>query len=337
MEVRVVLFPDGDDPDSFARKTDTETLKSFLSHQAQNFLAFKANILMAEAANDPLKKAEVLRQMADSLALIRDNFSRITLIQDCAQRMEVPEEMLVSEINRRIRKRISDRSQTESKSPELEETTTTDHAPELSLPDPAQSHKEIQRETAQIELIRLAVLYGERILHFSENDETFSITALTYILDELAKDDIQLPSPLAQAFLATLDVLDQEERWAEIQSVLIGHENPEVQHKVLDFLQSPYQLSQYWEERHNILTDREDTLLKKTLAHSLISVKMNVLIDRADALRECLKELQEQQRSSESENQPELQQQSFETLAEIGKIQKLVLRFAAELTRVIIR
>jgi len=337
MEVRVVLFPDGDDPDSFARKTDTEALKTFLNNQAQNFLAFKANILMAEAANDPLKKAEVLRQMADSLALIRDNFSRITLIQDCAQRMEVPEEMLVSEINRRIRKRISDRNQPEPEQPEAGEAIEGEGTPTLNLPEPAQSHKEIQREAAQLDLIRLAVLYGDRILHFTEGEEPFSITALTYIIDELAKDEIQLPSPLAQSFLETLDILDQEERWSEIQAVLIGHEKPEVQHKVLDFLQSPYHLSQYWEERHNIITDREDTLLKKTLAHSLITVKMNVLIDRADAHRERLKVLQEQQRAEGPEKLQEFQHQFFEILAEIAKIQKLVHRFASELSRVIIR
>jgi len=337
MEVRVVLFPDGDDPDSFARKTDTEALKTFLNHQAQNFLAFKANILMAEAANDPLKKAEVLRQMADSLALIRDNFSRITLIQDCAQRMEVPEEMLVSEINRRIRKRISERNQPEPEQPEAGEAIEDEGTPALNLPEPAQSHKEIQREAAQLGLIRLAVLVGDRILHFSEGEEPFSISALTYIIDELAKDEIQLPSPLAQSFLETLDILDQEERWSEIQAVLIGHEKPEVQHKVLDFLQSPYHLSQYWEERHNIITDREDTLLKKTLAHSLITVKMNVLIDRADAHRERLKVLQEEQRAAGPEKLEEFQHQFFEILVEIAKIQKLVQRFATELSRVIIR
>lgn len=337
MEVRVVLFPDGDDPDSFARKTDTEELKSFLKNQAQNFLAFKANILMAEAANDPLKKAEVLRQMADSLALIRDNFSRITLIQDCAQRMEVPEEMLVSEINRRIRKRISDRNQPEPEQPQASEAIEGEGTPAINAPDPAQSHKEIQREAAQLDLIRLAVLYGDRILYFSDGEEPFSIAALTYIIYELAKDEIQLPSPLAQSFLETLDILDQEERWSEIQAVLIGHEKPEVQHKVLDFLQSPYHLSQYWEERHNILTDREDTLLKKTLAHSLITVKMNVLIDRADAHRERLKVLQEEQRAAGPEKLQEYQQQVFEILAEIAKIQKLVQRFATELSRVIIR
>jgi len=337
MEVRVVLFPDGDDPDSFARKTSTEALKSFLTNQAQNFLAFKANILMANAANDPLKKAEVLRQMADSLALIRDNFSRITLIQDCAQRMDVPEQMLVSEINRRIRKRINPPNQDESQPSKEQETSEESENQALNPPNPAQSHKEIQRETAQMELIRLAVLYGDQILHFSKDDEEFSIAALTYVLDELAKDDIQLLTPLAKSFLETLDVLDQEGRWTEIQAVLIGHEKPEVQHKVLDFLQSPYHLSQYWEERHNILTEREDTLLKKTLTHSLITVKMNVLVDQADALREKLKELQMESKSAETELQAELQQQSLETLAEIAKIQKLVHRFAAELSRVIIR
>jgi DNA primase len=338
MEVRVVLFPDGDDPDSFARKTDTEALKTFLKNQAQNFLAFKAHILMAEANNDPLKKAEVLRQMADSLALIRDNFSRITLIQDCSQRMEVPEEMLVSEINRRIRKRVSERNQAEhSQSAEPNESAEAGDNPELSLPEPAQSHKEIQRETAQLDLIRLTVLYGDRLLHFSENEQDFTINALTYVLDELDKDNIQLPNPLAQAFIETLDSLDQEERWSEIQAVLIGHEKSEIQHKVLDFLQSPYHLSQYWEERHNILTEREDTLLKKTLAHSILSVKMNVLLDRSDALRENLKDLQIKQREAESNVQEELQLKSIETLAELSKIQKLIQRFATELSRVIIR
>ena len=78
-------------------------------------------------------------------------------------------------------------------------------------------------------------------------------------------------------------------------------------------------------------------MLKKTLAHSILSVKMNVLLDRSDALRENLKDLQIKQREAESNEQEELQLKSIETLAELSKIQKLIQRFATELSRVIIR
>lgn len=339
MEVRVVLFPDGDDPDSFARKTDTDALKVFLQEQAQNFLAFKANILMREAGVDPLKKAEVLRQMADSLALIRENFTRLTLVQDCAQRMDVPEEMLVSEINKRIRKRLSERKTPEMNTaiPEAEEQQGTTESELSSIPEPAKSHKQVQHDTAQMELIRLSVLYGNHDIYFSDAEGEEPLKALTFILDELAKDDIQLPNPLAQQFLITLDAIDEEGRWDDLHGVFIGHELEAVRNATLDFLQSPYQLSQYWEERHNILTDKEDTLLRKTLTHILISVKMNVLLERADLCRERLKNLQQEPKDADPEAQAQRTATELEILAEIHRNQQLIARFAAELSRVIIR
>jgi DNA primase len=339
MEVRVVLFSDGDDPDSFARKTGTDELKAFLQEQAQNFLAFKANILMREAGVDPLKKAEVLRQMADSLALIRENFTRLTLVQDCAQRMDVPEEMLVSEINKRIRKRLSERKTPEmnAASPEAEEHQGTTESELSSIPEPAKSHKQVQHDTAQMGLIRLSVLYGNHDIYFSDAEGEEPLKALTFILDELAKDDIQLPNPLAQQFLITLDAIDEEGRWDDLHGVFIGHELEAVRNATLDFLQSPYQLSQYWEERHNILTDKEDTLLRKTLTHSLITVKMNVLLERADLGRERLKNLQQEPKDADAEAQAQRTATELEILAEIHRNQQLIARFAAELSRVIIR
>lgn len=339
MEVRVVLFPDGDDPDSFARKTGTDALKAFLQEQAQNFLAFKANILMREAGADPLKKAEVLRQMADSLALIRENFTRLTLVQDCAQRMDVPEEMLVSEINKRIRKRISERKTPEmnAANPEAEEQQGTAESELSSIPEPAKSHKQVQHDTAQMELIRLSVLYGNHDIYFPDAEGEEPLKALTFILDELAKDDIQLPNPLAQQFLITLDAIDEEGRWDDLHGVFIGHELEAVRNATLDFLQSPYQLSQYWEVRHNILTDKEDTLLRKTLTHILISVKMNVLLERADLGRERLKNIQQEPKEADPEAQAQRTATELEILAEIHRNQQLIARFAAELSRVIIR
>lgn len=339
MEVRVVLFPDGDDPDSFARKTDTEALKAFLQEQAQNFLAFKANILMREAGADPLKKAEVLRQMADSLALIRDNFTRLTLVQDCAQRMDVPEEMLVSEINKRIRKRIAERKKPEinEANPEAEEQQGTADSEPGSIPEPAKSHKQVQHDTAQMELVRLSVLYGNHDIYFSDAEGEEPCKALTFVLDELAKDDIQLPNPLAQQFLLTLDEIDEDGRWDDLHGIFIGHELEAVRNAALDFLHTPYQLSQYWEERHNILTDKEDTLLRKTLTHILITVKMNVLLERADLGRERLKNLQQEPKEADPEAQAQRTATELEILAEIHRNQQLIARFAAELSRVIIR
>lgn len=108
MNVRVCSFPDGEDPDSFARKNSHDELVSYLENNSKDFIQFKASILMNEAKNDPIKKADLIRDMVTSISKIPDRIQREVYIQECARIMDISEQVLVSTLAQLIQKDIAE-------------------------------------------------------------------------------------------------------------------------------------------------------------------------------------------------------------------------------------
>ncbi|MFI2742714.1 DNA primase [Zhouia sp. PK063] len=110
MNVKVCTFPEGEDPDSFARKNDLEELSTYLQENAKDFIQFKAGILVKEAANDPVKKAETIRDIVNSIAKIPDRIQREVYIQECSRIMDISEDVLFNTLAQIGKKELSDAS-----------------------------------------------------------------------------------------------------------------------------------------------------------------------------------------------------------------------------------
>ena len=108
MNVKVCTFPDGDDPDSFARKNSYEDLVFYLENNAKDFIQFKASLLMNEAQNDPIKKADLIRDMVVSISKIPDRIKREVYIQECARIMDISEQVLQNTLAQLVQKDISE-------------------------------------------------------------------------------------------------------------------------------------------------------------------------------------------------------------------------------------
>ena len=108
MNVKVCTFPDGDDPDSFARKNSYEDLVAYLENNAKDFIQFKATLLMDEANNDPIKKADLIRDMVVSISKIPDRIKREIYIKECSRIMDISEQVLLNTLAQMIQKDISD-------------------------------------------------------------------------------------------------------------------------------------------------------------------------------------------------------------------------------------
>ena len=108
MNVRVCEFPDGEDPDSFAKKTPYEDLVAYLEENAKDFIQFKASLLMKDAKNDPIKKAELIRDIVASISKIPDRIQREIYIQECSRIMDISEQVLLSTLAQLVKKDISD-------------------------------------------------------------------------------------------------------------------------------------------------------------------------------------------------------------------------------------
>lgn len=142
MHVKVVLFPDGEDPDSFSQSHTTEELETFLTENAKDFLVFKTDILLKDADNDPIKKAGLVHEIVNSIALIPDNITRSVYIKQCSQLMEIDEQILISAMNKERRdnlqkKERDERRQTSKKpGPQGPSTTATPPPPDSDEPPP---------------------------------------------------------------------------------------------------------------------------------------------------------------------------------------------------------
>ncbi|MDO1499635.1 hypothetical protein Q2T40_05740 [Winogradskyella maritima] len=108
MNVRVCTFPDGEDPDSFAKSNTEAELREYLTENAKDFIQFKASVLVDEAKNDPIKKAETIRDIVNSIAKIPDQIKREVYIQECARIMDISEEVLFSTLAQISKKEMAD-------------------------------------------------------------------------------------------------------------------------------------------------------------------------------------------------------------------------------------
>ncbi|MEM9024984.1 MAG: DNA primase, partial [Bacteroidota bacterium] len=107
LNVKVVLFPEGEDPDSFARKSDQEEMQEFLRQNAKDFLVFKTDLLLQDTEGDPIKKAQLIREIVESIARIPDFIARSVYVKECSNLLDVPEKALVSELNKIRRKNFN--------------------------------------------------------------------------------------------------------------------------------------------------------------------------------------------------------------------------------------
>ena len=109
MNVRIVLLPDGEDPDSYLQKVGTDTFKAYLQKQAKDFIIFKIDLLLDETASDPIKRADALRSIVESIARVPDGLKRSIYVKECAQLMEIAEQVINTEVNKMLGKMAEDR------------------------------------------------------------------------------------------------------------------------------------------------------------------------------------------------------------------------------------
>ena len=200
MNVKVCTFPDGDDPDSFARKTAYEDLVLYLENNATDFIRFKASLLMQEAQNDPIKKAETIRDMVESISKIPDLIKREVYVRECATIMDISEQVLFSTLAQILKKDFYEGQKVERKQKVAMQVVQT--------PEEAQKRTVNRLEVLEYDLIKNLLLYGNRECIFTDTilveeedgtlkEEQVQQTLKIYekIFLELQEDEIELANP----------------------------------------------------------------------------------------------------------------------------------------------
>ncbi len=201
MNVKVCTFPDGDDPDSFARKTSYEDLLQYFEENAKDFIQFKASLLMQEAKNDPIKKADLIRDMVISISKIPDRIKREVYIKECSRIMDISEDVLFNTLAQLVKKDLSEANKQYKEEQKAFEVVKND----ISQPT---AKVDIQYELEH-KIIQILLLYGDKeaefedtILAQNEDGETVEVKeknnykVYQRIYLSLQEDEVELANPI---------------------------------------------------------------------------------------------------------------------------------------------
>ncbi|MCX7744397.1 MAG: DNA primase [Flavobacteriales bacterium] len=283
MNVHVVLFPDGEDPDSFSRKVQHNELINFLNTNRKDFIRFKADVLLHEAGTDPIKRAGVVRDMVESIALIPDGIVRNMFIQQCASIMNIPEQTLFNELNKLRRNKLKEKHKKEGIVPADWDVMQTEP---IKIAQPIQL--ELNTHAQEREIIRLLLNYGYHDLVYHEKNEdgdTIEFREKVYemIIDELSMDEINFTHPIYQNIYSEFQNFCNHTHSQEaIQQFFIRHDNDEVRNLAIELIIPQYTMSKNWEERLHVFTVPEEEKLHASVVEALHQLRLrhiNLMID----------------------------------------------------------
>ena len=285
MNVRVLLFPDGDDPDSFSRKHSSEEIQAFITSNARDFISFKTSLLLEDAGNDPVKRAGLIRNMVESIALIPDGISRSVYVQECSRLMGMSEQVLLQELN----KVIVTNFKKEKKSDIPEEIPVLDELPADGVPQESLGSFSIEHQ--EKDLIRILLHYGEKpiditIVNEDGHEEKHPVSVAEYIISNLESDDIVLESPVYANIYSEYVQLIGKETLPQATD-FTQHHDQQISGESSAILISPYSLSDNW-QRHFIYPETEDMQLRKAAKDCVFRLKLKriqrIIIDLTQEL-----------------------------------------------------
>jgi DNA primase len=262
MNVKVVLLPDGEDPDSFARAHNATQFVEFIKENETDFIRFKTKLLLADAAGDPIKRANLIKDIIRTISIIPDNISRALYIHECSSMMEIDEKVLLNEVNKGAPPPAPAKTAAPAPPPEA--------VPQARAQKPA-AHSPFEAE--ELALLRYVVRYGERILYSYTDEQTNEekhIYVAEYIRSELELDEMPLRNPLYKTMLDEAAKRCREKDFIASRHFLY-HPESSINKLATDLISEKYQLSKYHTKFQEI--KREEDLLTQLVPRDLLGFK----------------------------------------------------------------
>ncbi|MFL5764598.1 MAG: DNA primase [Bacteroidia bacterium] len=271
MNVKVLLFPDGDDPDSYSRKVTTQQLKDFIVNNAESFITYKANALNKSGNNDPLKKAEAIKKIVESIALIPDAIYRSVYVKECSRIMDVNEQILLNELNKIRAKRFNEKRN--EPGPALSDQEGALLAEEL-----VEDRKEngiADAESQERDIIRLLINFGDKPISIESEDENgqpihAEIPLTELLIYELQHDNITLENLLYNTVFNEFVELYKKSIIPNTDH-FVRHENSAICNLAIELISTPYSLANW--DKHGIFTTMEEDILKRSLYNAIYALK----------------------------------------------------------------
>jgi DNA primase len=305
LNVNIVLFPDGDDPDSFVRKVGAEAFKLHLKQASRDFISFKTEILLQDAGNDPFKQAAVIGEVVNSIVKIPDAIKRQVFFHRTSEMMKVDEQMLITEGNKLLRKLHSQKPQDRKSRPDVAspdgpndldaligdgfqenmEVPADLFAPERDLAEAPQRSKLHYQEEA---FVKLLVAYGTKELEPT-------ITVCQYVLGQI--DGIDFKDPVFQHMLTLF-----REHFNRGQVLptdyFLQHREFEIRNLAIEWVTPKHELSELWAEKYEIYVPFETDVLDKTAFSNILRLKKAFVEEK---MKVCLQQAIESKSEKEQE------------------------------------
>lgn len=291
MNVRIVVLPPEDDPDTFVQNNPIEYVTKYLTDNAKDFIGFKTNLLLKDAKNDPIKKASVIKDIVETIAVIPDPIYRATYVKECSRTLEMPEQTLMNELNKILRAKYR-------KQLGLDPGQDSSYLSYQSYQSYQESQQPVEPQPStpigfyqEQELVKILLNHGSDTIEMEgkdedDNDIVYTTTIASLIIDDLKNDGLLFRDPVHKK------VFDAFDHGLDIQKLptaqdFTSSEDQDVAVLAADLLSSQYKLDDW--HRHRIVVKTEDDVLKKAVLTSILRFKDMVIEDRRTSL---VKELQ---------------------------------------------
>lgn len=264
LNVKIVLFPDGNDPDSFIRKQGSTAFENYLSINKQDFIVFKTNLLIKETQNDPIKKAELIRDLVETIAKIPDPIKASVFIQECSILLQTEEQLLLNELNKIRRKKLS-KSYSE-KNEEIPVSIETEVEEILE-----RKGIEVQEE----EVIRILLNYGSFLLPQTE-DEKKELIPPSLIAEFVCAqmEEFEFENPVCKLVIQEFNKAIKTGAAIPSQQYFIENSDSSISNLAISLLSSRYMLSENWFKMHNIPTPTEEEILENMVFNGIYHLKL---------------------------------------------------------------
>ena len=337
MNVRLLLLPDGDDPDSFARKHNASEYQQYLAEHQVDFIKFKTNLLMEEAQGDPIKKSQLVNNIVQSIACIPNEITRSVYVQETAQAMQIQERIVAQAVTKQVQANYEEQlKQRERRRPVNSTGENPQEMPQDMMPQdiplptnevpdavPAEVNNAPllqninERDSKRLsnkerELIRLILRYGEQVIGNLPDEEGNEqpITVIEYITASLVQDELQLVVPIHKS-IAELAIQHVKETGFIAEKFFLNYPDPEINSFTFDLVTDKEQLSRMHQKK-----DNNDSLGLSTLAsHIVTDYKLEIVTQQK---RQIMRQLQDPELMRDTQRYLEVMTQ-YKDIKEIEK------------------
>lgn len=300
LNVKAVVFPDGEDPDSYSRKVGSQAFQDYLEQNSRDFIGFKIGLYKDEFVKNPIRKAEVIREVIQSIGKIPDPIIRSVYAKEAATLLEVEEDVIHTELNKSLLKTQKDHYN-QQQDPHIPETGFEEFLPTEEKTSFSDILKVQERE-----MVRLLINYGWETLDQEE------LHLCDYLLAET--QDLEFETPVYEKILLTYR---QILRRGEVPSVelFIRQKDEEMRQEIIDLVTPRHEVSNHWHERHQIFINTESDNLSLTGFKSILRLKRRVV-------QKMMEEAKQKIKSAESDQEADVKIDELQKIYfELKKVQ----------------